>query len=107
MTFRCPNGQYYSERIPLSQNIEYRVSDAWAKRNNFYNNKVDRGHERNISRYLPNNMGAVQLILLTLLDPNLRPCNNFLHNKVEGAKTNTPAKTNTCKRLPITNVLLS
>ena len=25
MTFRCPNGQYYFERIPLSQNIEYRV----------------------------------------------------------------------------------
>ena len=25
MTFRCPNVQYYFERIPLSQNIEYRV----------------------------------------------------------------------------------
>ena len=25
MTFRCPNEQYYFERIPLSQNIEYRV----------------------------------------------------------------------------------
>jgi hypothetical protein len=25
-------------------------------------------------------MGAFQLILLTLLDPNLRPCGNFLHN---------------------------
>ena len=25
MTFRCPNGQYYFERIPLSQNIEYHV----------------------------------------------------------------------------------
>ena len=26
MTLRCPNGQYYSERIPVSQNIEYRVT---------------------------------------------------------------------------------
>jgi hypothetical protein len=26
--------------------------------------------------------------------------------KVEGAKTNTPSKTNTYKRLPITNTLL-
>ena len=26
MTFRCPNGQYYFERTPLSQNIEYHVS---------------------------------------------------------------------------------
>ena len=25
MTFRWPNGQYYFERIPLSQNIEYHV----------------------------------------------------------------------------------
>ena len=25
MTFRCPNEQYHFERIPLSQNIEYRV----------------------------------------------------------------------------------
>jgi hypothetical protein len=25
MIFRCPNGQYYFENIPLSQNIEYRV----------------------------------------------------------------------------------
>ena len=28
MTFRCPNEQYYFERIPLSQNIEYRVLDC-------------------------------------------------------------------------------
>jgi hypothetical protein len=27
-------------------------------------------------------------------------------NKVEGAKTNTPPKTNTYKRLPIANILL-
>ena len=27
-------------------------------------------------------------------------------NKVEGAKTNTPSKTNTYKRLPIANTLL-
>ena len=27
MTFRCPNEQYYFERIPLSQSIEYRVYD--------------------------------------------------------------------------------
>jgi hypothetical protein len=28
MTFRWPNGHYYFERIPLSQNIEYRVFDG-------------------------------------------------------------------------------
>ena len=25
MTFRCLNGQYHLERIPLSQNIEYKI----------------------------------------------------------------------------------
>jgi hypothetical protein len=29
-----------------------------------------------------------------------------VHNKVEGAQTNTPSKTNTYKRLPIANTLL-
>ena len=29
MTFRYPNEQYYLERIPLSQNIEYRVRDTF------------------------------------------------------------------------------
>ena len=29
MTFRWPDGQYHFERIPLSQNIEYRVMDAF------------------------------------------------------------------------------
>ena len=30
MTCRCPNEQYYFERIPLSQNIEYRVFNEMA-----------------------------------------------------------------------------
>ena len=29
MTYRCPNGQYYFERIPPSQNIEYHVNSLF------------------------------------------------------------------------------